>query len=85
MRRKKPQLYFIISMLIFGSIGLFVKKISMASWLIVLMRTIIGSIFLIFVLIIGKQPINKASIKNNFSILLLSGLVLGAGWAMSLS
>lgn len=80
MRRKKPQLYFIISMLIFGSIGLFVKKISMASWLIVLMRTIIGSIFLIFVLIIGKQPINKASIKNNFSILLLSGLVLGAGW-----
>ena len=80
MFKGKPQINFIISMFIFGSIGLFVKAINMSSWVIVLMRTIIGSLFLVLVFLVRKQPINKESIQNNLLILVLSGLVLGAGW-----
>lgn len=75
------RMQFIISMLIFGSIGLFVKAINMPSWIIVLMRTIIGSLFLILVLVVRRQPINRKSILDNLPILALSGLVLGTSWA----
>lgn len=80
MIKGKSQLKFIIAMLIFGSIGLFVRAINMPSSVIVLMRTIIGSLFLTLVILIRKQPINKKSIIDNLPILALSGLVLGAGW-----
>ena len=77
---KLPQLKFIIAMLIFGSLGLFVRAINMPSSVIVLMRTIIGSLFLALVILIRKRPINRKLILSNFPILALSGLVLGAGW-----
>lgn len=76
----KSQFKFIISMFIFGSIGLFVKAINMPSSIIVLMRAIIGSLFLALVVTIRKQPINRKSIVNNLPILALSGLIMGAGW-----
>lgn len=81
MVKGKSQLQFIIAMLIFGSIGLFVKAINMPSSVIVLMRTIIGSLFLALVILIRKQPINREAILNNLPVLVLAGVVLGTGWA----
>ncbi|NLL69770.1 MAG: EamA family transporter [Epulopiscium sp.] len=78
--KEKSEFKFIISMLIFGSIGLFVKAINMPSSVIVLMRAIIGSLFLILVIITRKQFINRKKILNNLPVLMLSGFVLGAGW-----
>ncbi len=80
MMKEKSEFKFIISMLIFGSIGLFVKAINMPSSVIVLMRAIIGSLFLILVIITRKQFINRKKILNNLPVLMLSGFVLGAGW-----
>jgi drug/metabolite transporter (DMT)-like permease len=77
----KAQLKFIISMLIFGSIGLFVKAINIPSSVIVLMRAIIGSLFLAIVFVVRKQPLNRKAVLNNLPILGLSGLVLGTNWA----
>lgn len=81
MIKGKPELKFIIAMFIFGSIGLFIRAINMPSSVIVLMRAIIGSLFLTSIMFIRKQPINRKSIFDNLLILALSGLVLGAGWA----
>ena len=81
MMKIKAQFKLIISMFIFGSIGLFVKAINMPSSIIVLMRAIIGSLFLALVVAIRKQPINRKSIVNNLPILALSGLIMGASWA----
>lgn len=81
MTKKKSQLKFIIAMLIFGSIGLFVKAINLPSDVIVLMRTIVGSIFIALVMLIGKQRVNKKGIISNLPVLILSGLVLGGNWA----
>ena len=80
MMKEKSEFKFIISMLIFGSMGLFVKAINRPSSVIVLMRAIIGSLFLILVIITRKQFINRKKILNNLPVLMLSGFVLGAGW-----
>lgn len=81
MSNKKSQIKFIIAMLIFGSIGLFVKAVNLPSDVIVLMRTIVGSIFIALVMLIGRQRINKKGIISNLPVLILSGLVLGGNWA----
>lgn len=81
MVKGKAQLMFIIAMLIFGSIGLFIKAISLPSAVIVLIRTVIGSLFLFAVLLLRQQPINIKNILPNLPILAASGFVLGGSWA----
>lgn len=76
----KSQLKFISAMLIFGSIGLFVKAINIPSSGIVLMRAVIGSLFLFIILLLRKQPINTKSLLHNLPVLVLCGFVLGGGW-----
>ncbi len=44
------------------------------------MRAIIGSLFLALIVAMRKQPINRKSIADNFPILALSGLIMGASW-----
>ncbi|WP_312641486.1 DMT family transporter [Hydrogenoanaerobacterium sp.] len=81
MMKKSPELKLTIAMLIFGSIGIFVKNITLPSTVIVLWRTIIGSIFLATVLLLRKQPIDRKGIRKNLPQLMVAGTVLGGGWA----
>lgn len=74
------KLKFIFVMLIFGSIGLFVKKISLSSSQIALLRGVIGSIFLICTSILSKEKIAFKSIKANIKLLALSGAAIGVNW-----
>lgn len=76
----KSYVKLIVSMLIFGSIGVFVQNIPLASGEIVLGRTIIGSCFLFFVMLVSKNKINTKQIISNAVPLLISGLVLGLNW-----
>lgn len=76
----KSKLCFILSMIIFGTIGMFVRQINMASSEIALLRGAIGSVFLLAVVFATKQKISYESIKKNMGVLLLSGLALGANW-----
>lgn len=68
-------------MLIFGSIGIFVRNIDLPSPAIVQWRTIIGSIFLLLLFIGRGKKINLQGIKNNLIPLTIAGVVLGGGWA----
>lgn len=77
-----PSLKLLLSMLIFGTIGLFVKATSLPSGFIAAARGIIGGvIILVFILLIKKKP-DKASIKNNLIPLLLSGAFIGINWVL---
>jgi len=78
---KSSKAKFIMAMLIFASIGIFVKNIDLPSPIIVQWRTIIGSIFLFLLFIIRKKKIDIQGIKNNLIPLIIAGLVLGGGWA----
>jgi drug/metabolite transporter (DMT)-like permease len=70
----------ITSMLIFGTIGIFVKYVPYPSSLIALVRGIIGVLFLIAAMGFMKHPISLKALKKNWLLLLLSGIAIGANW-----
>lgn len=76
----KGKLRFIIVMLIFGSIGVFVKNINLPSSEIALLRGVIGSIFLICTSFFSKEQISLKSVKKNIKLLVLSGGAIGFNW-----
>ncbi|MCC3863205.1 DMT family transporter [Terrisporobacter petrolearius] len=77
---KKYKLGLIISMLIWGSIGIFVRYINFTSSQIALVRAIVGSIFLIIFSMISKESLSKEKIKSNLLILICCGICLGFNW-----
>lgn len=77
---KKYKLGIIISMLIWGSIGIFVKYINFTSSQIALVRAILGSIFLIIFSMISKESLSKEKIKSNLLVLICCGICLGFNW-----
>lgn len=78
--KMKLKIYFILSMMIFGTIGIFVRYIDLASSEIALLRGFIGSLFLLTITIVNKQKISWTNIKNNIPVLLLSSFALGFNW-----
>ena len=70
----------ICSMVIFGSIGLFVRNIPISSSAIAMVRAVVGALFLFFVAGFGKQKLSLSSLKNHFLLLLISGAALGFNW-----
>ena len=65
------------AMFIFGTIGIFVRNIPLPSSVIALARGVIGTLFLIIFTKIRKIKISYTEIKNNLSILCLSGMLIG--------
>ena len=74
------KLKFIISMLIFGTLGLVVSKIDLPSMVIVFMRTTIGSAALALVMLIKRERFDRAAIKTDRWRLVASGVCLGGSW-----
>ncbi|MHB8129627.1 MAG: DMT family transporter [Mobilitalea sp.] len=73
---------YIIAMLIFGSMGLFVKNINLSSGQIALVRGIIGSIFLLAACPIMKQKLSWKAIRPNLLLLVISGTAIGFNWIL---
>ncbi|HWT26403.1 MAG TPA: DMT family transporter [Mobilitalea sp.] len=77
---KKEKILFITSMLIFGSMGLFVRNINLPSSVIALVRGAIGSLFIFGASKVLKQKISWKAIRPNLLLLLLSGAAIGFNW-----
>lgn len=78
----KAKLGFLFSMILAGSIGLFVKAIPFTSGQIALVRGLSGGIFLLFCLLISGKGISFKAIKKNLPFLLLSGSAIGFNWML---
>ncbi len=78
----KTKLMFIMSMLIFSTIGIFRKNMEISSSVIALYRGAIGVIFLLFVLGMKKEKLNVNKIKENIGLLTISGFALGLNWVL---
>ena len=76
------RLKLIFVMLLFGTIGIFVRTIAMPSSIIALVRGIIGSIFLLLVVFARKSGIDTVAVKRNWWKLLLSGGCIGVNWIL---
>lgn len=68
------------AMLIFGTIGLFVKNIDLTSSEIALVRGVIGGIVLVIVSLLTKHKVSFKDVKENLLLLLLSGGAIGLNW-----
>ena len=77
---KSPRALLIISMAVFGTIGLFVRNINLASAEIALYRAVLASILLLSYLFITKQKIEIKKIKKSLILLLVSGAAMGFNW-----
>lgn len=76
----KSKLMNLSAMLIFGTIAIFVRNIELTSKEIAVLRGIIGSLFLLIVILFSKEKTSFSAIKKNLPILVLSGLGVGANW-----
>lgn len=79
---KSAKLQLISSMVIFGTIGLFVRHIPLPSSVIAFVRGAVGMLFLLLVLTVQGKKINMGAVKKHWLGLLISGAALGANWIL---
>ncbi|MBQ8198173.1 MAG: EamA family transporter [Lachnospiraceae bacterium] len=72
----------IVSMTIFGTIGLFVRNISVSSGELALYRAVLAAILIAAYLLITGQKIPFGDIKKEIPLLLLSGIAMGFNWIL---
>ena len=72
----------IISMFVFGTIGLFVRNIGVSSSELALYRAAMASVLLSGYLLIIKQPIPFKEIKKELPIIIASGVAMGFNWIL---
>jgi len=77
-----PRLMLITSMTIFGTLGLFVRKIPVSSGELALYRAILATLLITVFLLITKQKIPFANIKKEVPLLLASGIAMGINWIL---
>lgn len=77
---KKSKLLLIGAMAIFGTIGLLRRYIDLPSSFIALARAVIGTLFLLGIVVLGKKKPDWTGIRENALPLLLSGVFLGFNW-----
>lgn len=76
------KLKILTSMAIFGTVGIFVRFIPMASAAIAFCRGVLGCVFLLILMALtGKKP-NLQDIRRNGWILALSGAAIGINWIL---
>ena len=77
------RLKLLLSMSIFGTIGIFRNYIDMPSSVIAMARGLIGMLFLLLLILLFKRSkISIEAVKKNLLILLISGICIGVNWIL---
>lgn len=79
-RKLDPRLMLIISMVTFGTIGLFVNGIELPRAEIALWRAVLAAALIGIYLLLTKQKIPFKNIKKDIPLLLASGCAMGINW-----
>ena len=78
----RARLRVLLSMVIYGSIGVFVRLIPLPSALIAMLRGAIGAPFLLLLLALKREKIDRQSIRPALPRLCLTGALLGVNWIL---
>ena len=78
----KAKIMLLVSMVIYGTIGIFRRYVPLPSGMMALFRAVIGLLFLLLVIKVSGQKISVQAIKKNFKILCISGMVMGFNWIL---
>ena len=80
MKKLSPRTQIILSMLIFGTIGIFRRWIPFPSGAVALVRSAVGLLFLLIIRAMRHEPIDRAAVRKNLWRLLIPGAMLGINW-----
>lgn len=79
---RKYRLSLIMSMIIFGTIGIFRRYIPLPSATLAMLRGYIGMLFLVIFIIVKREKISWINIRKNLVLLILSGALIGFNWIL---
>lgn len=80
MKNKKSRLMLIASMIIFGTLGPFVRNISVTSGELALYRALLATVLILLFLLLSRQKFSFCEIKHELPLLLASGAAMGINW-----
>lgn len=72
----------VLSMVVFGTIGIFRRYIPLSSGLLAMTRGFIGALFLLLLVMAKRQPLDRKAIGQNLWLLLASGALIGFNWIL---
>jgi len=81
-KKLDPRLMITLSMVVFGTIALFVKNISVSSAELALYRAVLASALIGVYLLITGNKIEISKIKRSLILLLFSGAAMGMNWIL---
>ena len=71
-----------LSMVIFGTIGIFRRYIPLPSSLVAMTRGLTGMLFLLLVMLLRRRSMNRAAVRRKLGMLCLSGAAIGVNWIL---
>ena len=77
---KKAFIKYLAALLLFGLNGIVASNIALSSYEIVFLRTLIGSVLLICLFLIGKGKFHIRENKKDLLFISLSGIAMGTSW-----
>lgn len=81
-KTNRARILLILSMTVFGTLGLFVRYIPLSSGELALYRAILAALLIGVYLLITGQKIPFRSIKRELPLLLFSGIAMGINWVL---
>lgn len=72
----------VAAMAIFGTLGPFVRNISVSSGELALYRAVMAALILGLYFLLTKQPIHLKQIRRELPLLLISGMAMGINWIL---
>ncbi len=78
----KSKLILSAAMAIWGTLGLFTRKIGVSSGELALYRALIAAVLIGGYLLFSRQKIDFKAVKRELSLLLLSGIAMGINWVL---
>lgn len=77
-----PRMLLTASMIIFGTLGPFVRNIAVTSGELALYRAVLASVLLALFLLLTRQQIPFSRIRKEIPLLLASGIAMGINWIL---
>ena len=80
--KKSAYLALILSMVIFGTIGIFRRQIDLPSETLAFVRGILGSVFLLLAMRLTGRRFQTAPLRGSLMLLVLTGAMIGFNWIL---
>lgn len=81
-KQRQSKLMLCLSMMIFGTLGVFTRNIAVTSGELALYRAILAALLILGYFLITKQRIDFKAIRKEILLLLFSGMAMGINWIL---